>query len=99
MTAPVQDPIPLFKLLEPDLLERLMKRTGSGAAVNIRELATAAGLPHGTVGNLLTGEQESVIAPSAFAICAVIGVDLPILFAPLGRSVKHTGRRRVGVSA
>lgn len=78
----------LYELLDKDLLERLMRRTGTGAPVSIRSLAETAGIAHGTVGNLLTGEQTRILADSAIAICEVIGVDWPILFAPVGRSVR-----------
>jgi transcriptional regulator with XRE-family HTH domain len=93
VTTPAQDPIQLYKLLDRELLARLMQRTGTGAPVTVRELANLAGVPRGTIGNLLTGEQESVIEPSAVAICNAIGVDWPILFAPLGRAIRHRGRR------
>lgn len=96
---PDQNLIPLFKLLDRELMARLMQRTGTGAAVTVRELASRASVPHGTIGNLLTGEQESVFLPSACAICAVLGVDLLILFAPVGRSSRHTGGRRLEMSA
>ena len=99
MTAPAQDPIPLFKLLDRDLLGRLMQRTGTGASVSVRELAALAGVPHGTIGNLLTGEQESVIAPTACSIARAIGVDVLVLFAPLGRATRHTGRPRLEMTA
>ncbi|MFB7866957.1 hypothetical protein [Streptomyces sp. NPDC056069] len=95
MAPPDQAQLPLYKLLDRHLLARLMERTGTGAAVTIRGLAAKAGVAHGTVGNLLTGEQESVIEPTARAICGVIGVDLLILFAPEGRSTRHTGRPRL----
>ncbi|MEU9861281.1 hypothetical protein AB0D99_10415 [Streptomyces sp. NPDC047971] len=62
-------------------------------------MAARAGVPHGTIGNLLTGEQESVLEPSALAICEVIGVDFLILFAPHGRSTRHTGRSRLPMAA
>lgn len=88
---------PLYRLLDRRLMARLMERTGTGAAVTIRGLAADAGIAHGTVGNLLTGEQESVIEPTARAICGVIGVDLLILFAPVGRATRHTGRPRLAV--
>ncbi|WP_147981934.1 hypothetical protein [Streptomyces sp. MS191] len=99
MATPDSTQFSLYKLLDRHLMERLMKRTGTGAAVTIRGLADLVGVPHGTIGNLLTGEQESVIEPTANAICGVIGVDLLILFAPHGRSTRHTGRPRIEVAA
>lgn len=88
---------PLYKLLDRELLARLMERTGTGASLSIRGLAAKAGVAHGTVGNLLTGEQESVMEHTAHAICGAIGVDLLILFAPQGRATRHTSRPRLAV--
>ncbi|MGW1246981.1 hypothetical protein [Streptomyces sp. NPDC002535] len=67
-----------------------MRRTGTGASVSVRTLAQKAGLPHGTVGNLLTGEQESVAEVSARRIADVIGVDILILFIPMQRAAAST---------
>ncbi|MHC3392049.1 helix-turn-helix domain-containing protein [Streptomyces lavendulocolor] len=99
MTTPAHAPIQLYKLHDRELLARLMQRTGTGAPVTVRELAGQAGVPHGTVGNLLTGEQESVLEPTAVAISHAIGVDFLILFVPLGRATRHTGRPRMSVPA
>ncbi|MFJ3590099.1 helix-turn-helix domain-containing protein [Streptomyces sp. NPDC090231] len=77
----------LYKLIDPDLLRTLMKRTGSGAPVSVRELATLAHIPRSTIGALLTGAQQSVPEASAHAIVEAIGVDVLILFTPIGRSV------------
>jgi transcriptional regulator with XRE-family HTH domain len=74
------------RLVNADLLRQLMQRTGTGSRISIRDLADAAGVPHGTIGNLLTGEQYTVPADKAAAIARVIGVDVLILFEPLGRS-------------
>ncbi|GGY29918.1 hypothetical protein GCM10010363_08020 [Streptomyces omiyaensis] len=86
---------PLYKLLDRSLLARLMERTGTGASLSIRGLASEVGVAHGTIGNLLTGEQEFVVEPTAHAICGVIGVDLLILFAPEGRATRHINRPRL----
>ncbi|MGW3570181.1 helix-turn-helix domain-containing protein [Streptomyces sp. NPDC000941] len=85
----------MYKLLEPDLMQRLMRRTGTGAKITIRELAEAVGVPHGTIGNLLTGEQESVPSDIAHRITRKIGVDVLILFAPAGRSSGERSPMRV----
>ncbi len=81
---------PLYKLIDPDLLRTLMKRTGSGSAVSVRELATLTNIPRSTIGALLTGVQQSVPEASAHAIAEAIGVDVLILFTPIGRSVTLT---------
>jgi len=75
-------PAPMYRLVDRDLLRRLMERTGSGAPVSIRDLAAAVGVPHGTIGNLLSGYQESVPADIAHRIAAQIGVAVLILWAP-----------------
>lgn len=78
----VSTPDLMYRLVDKDLLERLMQRTGTGARVSIRGLAKAADVPHGTVGNLLSGYQESVAPDTAHRIAAAIGVALLILWVP-----------------
>lgn len=75
-------PAPMYKLVDRDLLRRLMERTGTGASISIRALADVVGVPHGTIGNLLSGYQESVPSDVAHRIATVIGVALLILWAP-----------------
>ncbi|THA56145.1 helix-turn-helix domain-containing protein [Streptomyces sp. A1136] len=87
-------PIPLFRLVDRDLLATLMKRTGTGAAMSVRELAAEASVSRSTVGNLLAGGQESVLYPTACQIADAIGVDVLILFTPTGRATRHSGRPR-----
>ncbi|RLL66958.1 XRE family transcriptional regulator [Streptomyces sp. Z26] len=84
----------MYQLLDPELLHRLMQRTGTGARVSIRELSTASGVPRSTIHNLTTGSQQSVAANTAHAIAQAIGVDVLILFAPAGRSSAPTQARR-----
>ncbi|MFJ3097411.1 XRE family transcriptional regulator [Streptomyces hydrogenans] len=79
-------PAPLYRLVSTELLKTLMRRTGTGAPVSVRTLARKAGLPHGTVGNLLTGVQTAVSEESAHKIAGVIGVDLLVLFVPMQRA-------------
>lgn len=64
-----------------------MKRTGLGDEVDVRELAARAGISRGVVGDLVSGARVRVTYASAAAICAALGVDMPILFAPVGRSL------------
>lgn len=84
MTTPVAKQEPLFEV-DRELLKRLMKRTKTGSEVSIRELADAAGLAHGTVGNILSGETDKVYASTAEAICHAIGVELLVLCPPAFR--------------
>lgn len=86
VTTPAQAP-PLQQLLDRDLLLRLMKRTGQGDAVDVRKLASRAGLARGTVGDLVSGARSRVTYETAAAVCAAIGVDMDILFATVGRSL------------
>ncbi|MFI9200219.1 hypothetical protein [Streptomyces sp. NPDC053048] len=76
----------LYLLPERDLLIRLMQRTGTGQRVTVRELAERAEIAVGTVGNLVSGAQNCVTPATAHAVSQAIGVDLPILFIPVGRS-------------
>jgi transcriptional regulator with XRE-family HTH domain len=84
VTEPAQKPEPLFEV-DRDLLKRLMKRTKTGSEMSIRELAEAAGVAHGTVGNILSGETEKVYASTAEAISHAIGVELLVLCTPVFR--------------
>ncbi|MEU2510505.1 hypothetical protein [Streptomyces syringium] len=77
----------LYLLPERDLLLRLMRRTGTGQRATVRQLAERADVASGTVGNLVSGAQNCVTHDTARAICRAIGVDLPILFIPIGRAV------------
>ncbi|MET9516999.1 helix-turn-helix domain-containing protein [Streptomyces sp. NPDC002994] len=85
-------PVLRYKLVSIGLLETLMKRTGRGDAVSVRQLARRAGVPHGTIGNLLTGEQEGVYSDAAHAIAAALGVDLLVLFIPIERAELSVSR-------
>lgn len=84
LSTPTQKPEPLFEV-DRDLLKRLMRRTKTGSELTGRGLAEAAGLAHGTVGNILSGETEQVFASTAEAICHAIGVELLVLCTPVFR--------------
>lgn len=79
-------PDPIYRLVNPDLLRTLMQRTGTGSPVTIRELADASGVSHGTVHNLLTGKADKLTGDQAHAAAKRIGVDLLILWEPVGRA-------------
>jgi DNA-binding Xre family transcriptional regulator len=87
----VSTPIPAQPAQEPlfevdvELLERLMKRTKTGAPIKGRELTTKAGIAHSTISNLLNGVRENVYGSTAAAICDVIGVELLVLCTPVER--------------
>lgn len=84
MTTPLPAQEPLFEV-DRELLERLMKRTKTGAEIRGRELAAKAGIASGTISNLLTGTRAKVYGSTAAAICDVIGVELFILCTPVDR--------------
>lgn len=77
---------PMYRLVNIELFKQLMQRTGTGGPVTYRQLAAAAGVPLGTVGNLLSGTQEKVPEPTATALAQRVGVDLLVAFAPVCRS-------------
>lgn len=83
---PVQ-PEPRYVLLDPDLLRRLMERTGAGHSISGRELARRVGVPHGTIDNLLNGNIKSQPYDVAYGICRTVGVDILILWNPAGRAM------------
>ncbi|MCX5522270.1 XRE family transcriptional regulator [Streptomyces bobili] len=78
---------PRYVLLDPDLLRRLMERTGSGHSISGRALARRVEVPHGTIDGLLNGNIKSQPHEIACAISRWIGVDLLILWTPAGRAV------------
>jgi transcriptional regulator with XRE-family HTH domain len=77
---------PMYRLVSIELFKQLMQRTGTGSRVNTRQLAAAAGVAHGTVGNLLTGRKEEIDGPTATALAQRVGVDLLVAFEPVCRS-------------
>lgn len=87
MTPEPAQPEPRYVLLDPDLLRRLMERTGSGHSISGRELARRVGVPHGTIDNLLNGNIKSQPHEIACVISRWIGVDLLVLWTPGGRAV------------
>lgn len=84
MTTPLPAQEPIFEV-DRELLERLMKRTKTGASIKGRELAAKAGLASGTISNLLTGARSRVTGSTVAAICDVIGVELFVLCTPVER--------------
>ncbi|MFF7130322.1 helix-turn-helix domain-containing protein [Streptomyces sp. NPDC008240] len=84
MTTPIPAQEPLFEV-DRELLERLMKRTKTGAEISGRELAAKAGIASGTISNLLTGVRSRVTASTVASICDVIGVELLVLGTPVER--------------
>jgi transcriptional regulator with XRE-family HTH domain len=65
-----------------------MERTGTGSSISVRELATAVGVSHGGINDLLQGHTKTTRHDTAHGICRTLGVDLLVLWAPTGRSVQ-----------
>lgn len=80
------DKAPMCRLVSGDLLRTLMQRTGTGAKITVRDLATAVGVPIGTIGSLMTGAQRFIPEDKAKRIAATIGVDYLVLFVPCERA-------------
>lgn len=91
MTTPIPAQDPLFEV-DRDLLERLMKRTKTGAEISGRELADQAGIASGTISNILTGTRKRVTGRTVASICDVIGVELLVLGTPVERLEPATER-------
>lgn len=87
----IESPPTMYAVVSGDRLKLLMERTGTGESITSRELATAAGVAHGTVGALMSGAQRHVPEEKAKAISSALGVDLLVLFIPLERA----GRVRI----
>ncbi|MFJ1653662.1 helix-turn-helix domain-containing protein [Streptomyces sp. NPDC088337] len=79
-------PPTMYAVARSGRLQLLMERTGTGDAVTSRELATRSGVPHGTIGALMSGAQQTVPEEKAKAITAALGVDLLVLFIPMERA-------------
>lgn len=91
MTTPIPAQEPLFEI-DRELLERLMKRTKTGAEISGRELAAKAGIASGAISNILTGVRRRVTGNTVAAICDVIGVELLVLGTPVERLEPATER-------
>ncbi|NEA40923.1 helix-turn-helix domain-containing protein [Streptomyces sp. SID11233] len=78
-----------MRLVDPELLRRLMSRTGTGREISVRELAREAGVHPAAIGFLRTGERSTASRTVAVAIARRLGVDELVLWEPLGRSVSE----------
>ncbi|MFE1344966.1 XRE family transcriptional regulator [Streptomyces sp. NPDC058757] len=77
---------PKHRLVSPELLKLLMRRTGTGREVSVRDLADIVGVPHQTIGHLTAGTRIDVDGALAHRIAAAIGVDDAILWIPAQRA-------------
>lgn len=74
-----------MELVSSDLLVQLMKRTGDGREVSVRDLAQAAGCHHSKIDHLRNSRRRTATQDEAEAIARRLGVDLLCLW-------RHTGR-------
>ncbi|MFF9898464.1 helix-turn-helix domain-containing protein [Streptomyces longispororuber] len=82
-------PTPMRRLVSGELLTLIMKRTGTGNPVTIRQLADAVGVSAGTISALRTGTQALIPEDKARRIAAAVGVDLDVLFIPCERAGRY----------
>jgi transcriptional regulator with XRE-family HTH domain len=75
-------------LVSADLLCQLMRRTGDGREVSVRDLAQAAGCHPSKIGHLRSGERSTATHDEALAIARRLGVDLLVLWEHTGRTVQ-----------
>lgn len=74
-------------LVSADLLVQLMKRTGNGREVSVRDLAEAAGCHPSKIDALRNGRRARSTLDEALAIAKRLGVDLLVLWEHTGRTV------------
>jgi hypothetical protein len=92
LSIPAQPAQDLLFVVDAELLERLMKRTKTGAAVTGRELTRLAGVASGTISNVLTGTRPRLEGNTVAPICDVLGVELLVLCTPVERLEPATER-------
>lgn len=93
---PQQNPM---VLVDPDLLVKLMKRTGNGREVTVRDLAEAAGCHPSKIGHLRSGERDTATYEEASAIAKRLGVDLLVLWEHTGRTVPAPAESETALTA
>lgn len=84
-SIPAQPAQDLLFVVDAELLERLMKRTKTGAEISGRELTRLAGIASGTISNVLTGGRPRLQGATVAPICDVLGVELLVLCTPVER--------------
>lgn len=85
----MSSPTTLYRLVDRDLLARLMQRTSAGDALSGRQLAADIRVPHQTIAFLLNGDRSTVAMETAHAICNRLGVGVLVLFAPPAHAETH----------
>ena len=74
-----------YVLVSADLLCQLMKRTGDGRNVSVRDLADAVGCHPSKIDALRNGRRKTATQAESEAIAKRLGVDFLVLW-------EHTGR-------
>ncbi|GAA1405325.1 hypothetical protein GCM10009639_52150 [Kitasatospora putterlickiae] len=69
-----------LRLADPDLLRRLMRRAPGGKSLQVRDLASGAGVSRSKAGALLTGARPTVDQRTADRIAELLGVHIGALF-------------------
>lgn len=71
-----------YRVRDREKLRERMKTSQRVVPHSVRSLAALVGVSHGTVGHLLTGEQERLSADLAQRIAVALGVPIGDLFMP-----------------
>ncbi|MFJ2567932.1 helix-turn-helix domain-containing protein [Streptomyces sp. NPDC087568] len=82
---PLQNPM---QLASTELLVLLMKRTGDGRGVSVRDLAEAADCHPSKIDHLRNGRRQTATQAEAEAIARRLGVDLMCLWEHTGRTIE-----------
>lgn len=86
--------VPMYQLFDREdcdgrtFLRLLMERGGDGRKITVRELADAAGVSHGLIGNLLTGKTKQLPYEAAYRSAEFCGVDFDVLWVLAGRTLR-----------
>lgn len=88
--------MPRFRPRNRATLRELMQNTGDGSSASIRDIAEVAGVAPSLIGEVLSGEQDTVSAEVAAEWSARIGCDLLVLFVPVERATAARTRVPAG---
>ncbi|MGX9921748.1 hypothetical protein ACWIG4_18060 [Streptomyces sp. NPDC002248] len=92
---------PRYTLLSRDALRWVTQHPGRGEPYTVRALATAAAVPQGTVGHLLTGRMTTLTERQAHGLANALGVGVRVLFDPepsTNQNTEHTRTREESTS-
>jgi transcriptional regulator with XRE-family HTH domain len=79
---PAQEPI--YRLIDSDLLGRLMRYPNKGGTRHtVRSLADATGISKSKISNMLNGRQTKLPESKATATAVAVGVNRKALFTPI----------------